>query len=263
MGLEFKSWNNILETQIEDAARKYLGNPPITRDPWPIAFRSDPYSSPRTDLADGAREKRPNIHIYTPQEVVTQAREQKQQFPIEAEKLLREYGKKPLEWRTLVFESKKSLLDGYLGEVARQSIMTRLLSGSILDQFTAEMNYIRLADLFVRLKRIGIDIDKQEKLMAFAMSEPLFNVPFVDINASIWAAIAESYLQGRPVKRGDFYDVPIISAVLPYSDILTTDSYMKYILVNKLRFNDKYAVSILSANNEDRIAFLESIVQLC
>lgn len=99
--------------------------------------------------------------------------------------------------------------------------------------------------------------------MNFAESEELLDSPFVDINASIWAAIiVEYYIQGRRIGKGDFYDVPILATVLPYGDVITTDSFMKEILVNRLHFDEKYKCKVFSAGKIDRLAFQELIKKL-
>ena len=99
-------------------------------------------------------------------------------------------------------------------------------------------------------------------LNRFANSEELLNSPFVDIYGSIWAAIANYYIQGRKISIGDFYDVPILASVLPYCEVVTTDSFMKEITVSFLSFNDKYNTTIYSATKEDRYAFQKFIQKL-
>jgi hypothetical protein len=109
---------------------------------------------------------------------------------------------------------------------------------------------------------IGIDPKQYDIINKFVRSTELLNSPFIDINASIQAVIADNYIQGREPERGDFYDVPIVSAVLPYCDIITTDRFMKGILVNRLRFDDKYNVTVFSASQSDRLEFQELIQEI-
>ncbi len=104
--------------------------------------------------------------------------------------------------------------------------------------------------------------------MNFAQSKDLLDSPFIDINASIWAAIAQCYTQGARIQKqkwvqkhkGDFYDAPMLATVLPYCDVATTDSFMKRILVDsRLRFDKKYKCEIFSASKTDRQAFQKLI----
>jgi len=254
-GLQFHPWRSILESQIEDAARKFLDKQLEEREPWAIAFESDPQAPVESRMQDvlGTR-GRIRVHIPLPDEVVEQDRQRKLEFAHEAQRLLKEYSNSPLAWSELVLQSKRSFMDGFLGKTARQSIAQQSQEDSPLSQQRALDRYNELVDLFNRLREIGINTDNS-KVMDFMESEELLSVPFVDVNASIWAAIAWHYLQGRDIQRGDFYDVPILAAALPYCDVITTDSFMKEILVNKLHFDDKYKAKIFSATQHDRLAF--------
>ena len=109
-----------------------------------------------------------------------------------------------------------------------------------------------------RLRAIGIDTDSP-KVMEFAESKELLAIPFVDIYASIWAGIAWLYCQGRKLGRGDFFDVPILATVLPSSDFVCTDGFMKEVLTKLLHYNDEYKALIYSAIQPDRLDFLELI----
>jgi len=261
-GLQFNPYEVILQSQIEDAAFRFLGKNPPLRETWSVAFTSDPQSPVESRMEDISGTKgQIDVSFSLPDELVEQDRQRKLEFVDVAQELLNEYSNNPLGWSELVLQSKRSFMDGFLGKTARQSIAQQSQEASPLSQQRALDRYYELVDLFNRLRGIGINTDNS-KVMNFMESEELLNIPFVDVNASIWAAIGECYLQGRKVKKGDFYDAPILAAVLPYCDVITTDSFMKGTLVNRLRFDDKYNAKIFSAIRADRLAFQKFIREL-
>jgi hypothetical protein len=261
-GLQFRPWQSILDSQVEDAAIKFLNKKPVERESWMIAFQTDPHAPVESRMENIAGIKgRINIHMSLPNEVTEQDRQLKLGFMDEAQRLLDEYRNNPSGWPELLLQSKRSFWDGFWGKRARQFISQGLQGNSPWNHLIALDKHNKLVNLFNRLQEIGINID-EANIMSFAESKELFDSPFGDINASIWAAIGECYRQGRKVQKGDFYDVPILATVLPYCDIVTTDSFMKEIIVKILHFDDKYKAMIFSATKEDRLAFQKLIQEL-
>jgi hypothetical protein len=105
---------------------------------------------------------------------------------------------------------------------------------------------------------MGMNVNDKNVVMSFAESEGLLHSPFIDIYGSLFAVITTHY-SNRRMRPGDLYDVPILATVLPYCDVVTADAFMKEILVQVLRFDDKYKAEILSATHEDRLAFQELV----
>jgi hypothetical protein len=261
-GLELNPWEVILRLQIEDAAYKFLGKIPPGIETWSMAFKSDPQAPVESRMEDIFGIKgRIAVSFSVPNEIIEQDRQRKLEFTNIAQELLNEYSNNPLDWSELVLQSKRSLMDGFLGKTARESIIRQLREPSASSQLKALDRYNELVGLVNKLREIGINTDSSE-VMNFMESEELLNIPFVDINGSIWAAIGEYYGQGRKVQRGDFYDAPILAAVLPYCDIITTDMFMKKILLDKLQFDRKYKCKIFSAVKTDRQAFQKLIKEL-
>jgi len=261
-GLEFNPWEVILRLQIEDAAFRFLGKTPPRIETWSIPFKSDPQAPVEGRMEDIFGTKgRIAVSFSLPDEIIEQDRQRKLEFTNVAQELLNEYSNNPLDWSELVLQSKRSLMDGFLGKTARESIIRQLKEASASSQLKALDRYNELVGLVNRLREIGINTDNSE-VMNFMESEELLNIPFVDINGSIWAAIGEYYRQGRKVQKGDFYDAPILAAVLPYCDIITTDRFMKQILVGKLLFGRKYKCKMFSAGKTDRQAFQKLIREL-
>lgn len=248
MGLKFRSWRDILEEQIIEAAIVFLGKHNKEKEWWTIAFESNPNTSVESRMVDiNGTKTRISARLLLPIEVAEHDRQLKLQFLDKEKELLKEYAEKPLGWQELLFESKKSTLDGIIGNTAIQS---------------SPSAYFRLVNLWNQLRGIGLNTDDNKILMDFAYSKELFNIPYVNIYSSTWAAIAEYYRQGREPQQGDFHDAAILSLVLPYCDIVATDKFMKEILIKKLQFNKEYDTHIFSATKKDRLDFQNLVREL-
>jgi len=258
-GLEFNRWEVILRIQIEDAAFRFLGKNPPPREAWSTAFTSDPQAPIESRMEY-------ILAIYggmgvssSPRdEILEEDRQSKLEFMGEAQEILNRYGNNPPSWSELLLQNKKGVLDGFVGKIARDSILQQMRKDSLWDKLSALDRYNDLVDLSDRLREIGINMDRSE-VMKFMGSEQLYDIPFVDINGSIWAAIAQYGCQGRKGEKGDFYDAPILATVLPYCDVITTDGFMKEIVIKKLHFDQKYECKVLSAGKTDRQAFQKLI----
>ncbi|MFC2066618.1 hypothetical protein ACFLUO_06140 [Chloroflexota bacterium] len=256
-GLQLRPYKNILGLQVKDAARQFLSIEPEERERWSVAFMSDPnckYSDRIQDVLGG----KVRMYVHTPLTSVDieHERQSKTGFVEQEQKILEEYGRKPLIWSELLLDSKKGVIDGFMGKLAEKSIYEKLEGNYPLeDKLIAVGNYIRLRNLWDYISQIGINPKDYDMVNKFVRSKELLDSPFVDVNASIWAAIGESYIQGRKSGEGDFYDVPILASALPYCDIVTTDKFMKEILINKLSFDEKYTARIFSATQSDRLEF--------
>jgi len=79
----------------------------------------------------------------------------------------------------------------------------------------------------------------------FFDSELVDRIPYVDIFSSIRASYAV-YERRRRAKGSDLYDTPAIASVLPYCDMVTTDKNLQTHLVRRLRYDAKYAATILA-----------------
>ncbi len=260
-GLQFHPWKLILESQIEDAARIFLGQQLQRKEWWTDSFTSDPFALVETRM-EGTDEDKWRIDVHIPAPDVTIAREGrlKSEFVAESQEILNgHYDKRPDDLPEALIQSKKSFIAGYMGNVAQQNIIRALKKGELLDQIVALGNRASLVALWNRLKIIGIDIDNHKAVMAFAESKELLDSPFVDIFASIDAVLATYYPKERKIKGSDYYDLAIMAMTLPYSDVVATDTFIKYVLVNILNFHDKYRTKIFGATEVERLAFQELV----
>ena len=218
-GLRFRFHEEILQSQIEEAARRFLGKTPEVREPWQVAFESDPQAEvdSRMRLICGRR-TRINVHFALPNEVVEHDRQLKKRFVNGAQLLLdRLHYNGPTDLPKATVHSKKDLISGCIGNVACGIIVENLRKGTQLEQLIASNGLNRLMNLWDKLRRIGINIYDQEMAINFIESEELLNVPFIDIFGSIYAAIATNYPK-RKMQMGDLYDVPTLAAtdLTPY-----------------------------------------------
>lgn len=257
-GLRFYPWQNIFEQQIEDAANSFVGKKSSEQEWWLSVFQSNPHLSisNRRELLSKAESVR-DIFISIPFRNIQPTA--KVDFEVEAQNILEAYGKQPLSWLDLVLQSKYNLLDGFLGNFALESIGKQFEEESLDSKWRAIERRLELEELWNRLRAIGIKIDNPS-VMDFLKSEEILNIPFVDINASIWAGIGWLYCQGRKLGKGDFFDVPILATILPRCNIACIDGFMKEVLIGLLHYDDKYQTSIYSANQSDRVAFRALII---
>lgn len=222
-GLEFCQRDDILETQILGTALRFLGKNEGTKETWATVFESDPHAPVRSRMQEILGiERQIHVHLSLSDEVVEHDRQLKNKY-VKGEELFAKLGNVCRDWDDEVLAQKMSLIDlwGKRGEIG------------IKDS----------------------DIDTATK---FLKSEEPLNIPYIDICSSINAAIAKHYPKRR-CKGSDLYDVLTLATVLPYCDVVTTDSFMKEILVKILCFNDKYKAKIFSAKKIDRLAFQKFI----
>ncbi len=260
-GLKFQTWESILESQIEDAARTFLGQQPDEREWWTIAFQSDPHALVESRMEDiGGENWRIDVDFSLPDSDLTRNRRIKSDFVVESQEVLDKHiNNRPDDLPEALIQSKKGLIASYMGNVAKQNIIRALREGELLDKVIAEEKYAGLVDLWNCLNKIGINTDDHDAVMAFAESKELLNSPFVDIFASIDAVLSTYYPASRKIQTGDYYDLPIMALTLPYSNVIATDNFIKGVLVNILRLDDKYKARIFSAIDKDRLAFQKFI----
>ncbi len=255
-GLKFQSNQSIVESQIEDAAENFIGKQPEVREWWAIAFKSNPRTPVESRMQDIWGSKgRINVHLSLSDEVVEHDRLLKSEFANGAVLPVTRQNTYP-HWFELLRREKMSFVVNFFGLRAEATIYQQLCSGSSIEEFIAISCYAELKRLWEKLG--GIGISHPTTAANFLKSDELLDILYIDIYCSIHAAIIKHF-PNRKRQKGDFYDIPILSTVLPYCAITTTDSFMKEILVNRLHFDDKYNAKIFSATKADRLAFQKFI----
>ncbi len=260
--LKFHPSTSILESQIDDAAKNFLGKQLEERESWAIAFKSNPHAPVESRMTDILGIKgQINVHLSFSDELVEHDRRLKGEFangavlPVAHQHTYR-------NWFELVQREKISFVYSFSGpsllEPVYQHWLKRWYSSSPLGGFVANARIKEVTRFWGKLAEIGIDINNPTKAADFLTSDELLDIPYIDIYCSIHAAIIRHY-PNRKMKQGDFYDIPILSSVLPYCDMVTTDSFMKEIVVKILHFDDKYKAMIFPATKADRLAFQKFI----
>ncbi len=109
------------------------------------------------------------------------------------------------------------------------------------------------------LRYYGVTIEEAEK---FIDSDEFAKIPYLNIYSRLWAKNISK--EGKKeMGEGDFNDIQMLSAYLPYCDVLATDKYMKS-LVETLGLDKKYNCSIFSMKTEqldDLISFLKKEIE--
>jgi len=252
LGLEFRLWDSILDSLIEEAAYKFLGKTPPLTESWAIAFTSDPRATVESRLeAILGTKVRVDVSFSLPDKIIERRRQSKREWVVDAEKALkRNTGR---SWSDELLVQKRSFVYVLYGPPALLSLMKESSRGTQYDMLNAGAKFGELLKKFHRLTSIGI------KDFSFFCSDELFNIPFVDIFCSLNAAY-NFYKHERKPRGSDLTDYAILATAIPYCDVVTTDKFMKELLVNILHFDEKYECQIFSASEEDRQA-LQKLVR--
>ena len=247
-GLKFNTWKEILNLQIKDAAFKFLGKAPPQREIWEIAFTSNPQASVRSRVRGG--------HPYTnwevddspllQNEIVKYKRQQKARWVAYAERTLESYTRG--NWDETLRHDKLYSVDCILGSQA-------WADAEMSNSFGSFANMQDLIDLLVRLLEIGIT---DGNFMDFRKSDELLNSAFFDIHSSIRVAAAKN-VPKRKQQGSDLRDPVILASVMPYSDVATTDKFMKHLSVTDLGLDKKYKCEIFSSSIKDRLQFQKRV----
>jgi hypothetical protein len=225
-GLEFHQRDDILETQISSAALIFLGKNEGNKETWATAFESDPHAPVQSRMQNILGGKgRINVHIPFSDKVVEHDRQLKNKY-VRGEEFFAKHGDVCSDWDEEVSAQKMSLIDSWRKQ-----------------------------------GKIGINYPDHATATKFLKSEELLNSPYINISSSINTARAKHY-PNRRNKGSDLYDVITLATVLPYCDVVTTDSFMKEILVKILHFDDKYKAKIFSATEQDQLAFQRFVQEL-
>jgi hypothetical protein len=254
LGLEFRLWDNILDSLIEEAAYKFLGKTPPPSSTWAIAFTSDPRAPVESRLEKMLGSKvRVDVSFSLPNEIIERRRQSKKDWVIEAQRALeRNAGD---SWADELLIQKRAFVYVLYGPPAFLLLLKEFSGGTEYDKLNASAKFSNLYNNFYRLTSIGI------KDFAFFHSDEIFNIPFIDIFCSLNAAYNFYHHERRP-HGSDLNDYAILAITLPYCDVVTTDKFMKELLVNLLHFDKKYECQIFSGSEEDRQALQEFIKRI-
>ena len=99
-----------------------------------------------------------------------------------------------------------------------------------------------------------------ETYKAFLATDLASSVPALDLFSQLCASLLVRY-NDREVQTGDMTDMKILSNLLPYCHIMTTDKFMKE-LVRVLKFDERFGVRVFSGTTDDIAALTKYLTQL-
>jgi hypothetical protein len=253
-GLEFNEWEAILQTQIEHAAYKFLGKslPPVAD--WSIAFSSDPKSPVESRMEDiNGVKVRIDVSFPMPELLVKRWRQSKGKWADKAKTAISHRESK--SWDEALLEGKRAFIYRHFGAPAFISSLQKAQNGDQYDKENEAAKFLEMLENLAKLTSIGI------KKFTFFDSSELFSTPFIDIFCSINEAQTYYYFKRTP-RNSDPRDTAILATVVPYCDIVTTDSFMKEVLVKTPHFDEKYNCKIFSGSAKDQQTLQQLITEI-
>lgn len=216
-GVEFHYFVQIVQAQATAALYGHLAIPQPRQPEWKAAFKSDPYSP-----FDGKIERinRSGHALLIEQLRSTKANYEKEPNPAPTGNLL-----------------------------AQKRYEARQFIDFFYPLPHPDLSIDALGDLEpVFSKLLGRKPTREEK-DKFLRSEEMMTAPFIDIYASLRAAMI-CWNRKRIPHGSDLEDVMAESMVLHYCDVVTTDAFMKS-LIGQLELDQKYSARIFSAQETD------------
>jgi hypothetical protein len=99
-----------------------------------------------------------------------------------------------------------------------------------------------------------------ETYKAFLATDLATSVTALDLFSQLCASLLVRY-NDREVQTGDVTDMKILSNLLPYCHVMTTDKFMKE-LVRVLKFDERFGTRVFSGTPDDIAALTEYLTQL-
>ena len=243
-GLHFLHMDQLIFNQVESALGEYLRTPKKDQEWWMPAF----YSNPDVPL----KAFRVSVRIPFSNQLIEHDRKLKAYYPEGALRFVESASSRTFDEELLA--QKRSFIGSYFIE----PLLPLPLPSNPID------HTIRLINLGQALSRLQIfeamGLSK-ERLADFLDSDELRSIPFIHIFCSMNAVIVQHY-SSRRIRQSDLHDLPILASTLPFCDVVTTDAFMKSIVVDRLSFHKEYDAQVYSARKRDRglfFRFLESI----
>lgn len=226
-GVEFHYFEQIVHAQATAALYRHLGISQPPQPDWKTAFKSNPHSP-----FDGKIERinRSGHALLIEQLRLTKANYEKEPNPVPTGSLL-----------------------------AQKRHETREVIDFFYPLPPPELSIDSLGDLeSVFSKLLGHKPTREEK-DKFLRSEEMMAAPFIDIYASLRAAMV-SWNTKRIPHGSDLEDQIAASTALPYCDVFTTDAFVKS-LIGQLKLDQKYSAKAFSAQETD-LSDLTSLVSV-
>ena len=274
----FCSPDKIEFTQLRRALLSYLGHPEPARetDRWKDYCAEDPHRFAGDMLV--------YCHFSANEAVVSSVRQRKRAIHAELEDASDYWKKNPQGFKDSVAKEQsdygRNLIKAYRQLTAAQTAIENMLSGELLEAYRSVVRPGKFDPRTSPGTQPGIELvhslacevlhlqrDEADPLDAvdkFFKSEQVRSVPFLDIQSSPVATIAQqtqSITKSRKPKPSDWYDVQAISCYAPYCDVMFLDNEFRILATQgNVDVPGRYGVRLFSeANREAFRAYLDSI----
>jgi len=232
-GLSFKTAPEIMQHQIVAAARAYCGIPAMQCTAWKVAFNHDP-QVPVGQLT------RPALLINIPNE-----QDFNEYIRLSRTSIANEYrdykshcrGKRKAYSDELEAQKKQ-----FVFEIFNPRTALNVKSSNLEVLF----NLLGLAGIIEFHNTVKEIFQQGTNPEEFFDSSQLFNCSYIHIWASLMAADIFFHPEKKPT-MSLFMDFEIVASVLPYTDILATDSYMSE-LIRNAKLLDRFSAKIFSSS---------------
>lgn len=234
-GLSFKHSVEIMEYQIVTAARAYCGLPAVQRSAWMVAFNRNP-QIPVGQLS------RPALMVDFPN-----SQEFNEYLRLSRTSIADEY------WTYKMYcRGKRQAFADEIKAQKKQFVFEMFqpqpklnIGPSKLEQF---LNLLGLAGVIQFRRSVYETLQHSTNPEGFLVSPQLLDCPYIHIWASLMAADIFFYPDNKPT-TSLFMDFEIMASVLPYVDILATDSYISQ-LISRAKLLDRFNAQIFSIKKQ-------------
>lgn len=230
-GLSFKDAAEIMEHQVVAAARAYCGLPATQRSAWEVAFNRDP-------MVPVGQLSKPALLVNFPnsQEFNKYLRLSRASIADEYWTYKRYCKRKRRAYADELEAQKKQLVF----EMFKPRLALNI-EPSELEQF---LNLLGRAGVIGFHRSVCETLQHSTDPEGFFFSPQLLDCPHIHIWASLMAADIFFYPDKKPT-TSLFTDFEVVASVLPYVDILATDSYISQ-LIHNARLLDRFSAHIFS-----------------
>ncbi len=237
-GLSFKSHPEIMECQVVAAARAYCNLPTTQRLTWEVAFNRDP-QVPIGQLS------KPALLVSFPN-----SQEFNEYLRLSRTSIADEYwtykvhckGKRQTYADELEAQKKQLVLEIF------KPRLTLNIKSSKLEQF---LNLLGLAGVIQFHRSVCETLQHSADPEGFFVSTQLLDCPYIHVWASLVAADIFFHPEKTPT-ASLFMDFEIVASVLPYIDILATDSYI-YELIRNARPSERFSAHIFTVRQREAL----------
>lgn len=139
-------------------------------------------------------------------------------------------------------------------ELERKALISHLfipgkpdVSDISIDGIARIIDYVKVWSRWEYLKGRGLSTSE---IKSFLQSQELASIPMVDIQARLWGYLMVDLARRLP-RGSDRDDIEIMATTLPYCGIVTTDSYMRKLIVEDLKIAASYNTKVVSAKLKD------------